>query len=132
MIPLTLSMGGGRRNGKVPRGLKFGIQGLLIKILFLHFSMKFILFWCKYANLKVCPRGSTAIDMFSILEMSEIAPMGGRGASFFQKCHKLKIVWNFRWGGGGSSLFGNFSQIFNFFLFCDGSPNLTNLNIREI
>ena len=43
----------------------------------------------------------------------------------FQKYLKFKKVWNFRWGGWGrgSSLFGNFSQIFPFF-FYDGSPKM--------
>ena len=61
---------------------------------------------------------------FAILplkEMSEIQKCPNLirgGGSFFQKCLKFKKVWNFRWGGWGrgSSLFGNFSQIFPFFL----------------
>ena len=46
---------------------------------------------------------------------------GGGGGSNFQKCLKFKKVWNFRWGGG-SSLFGNFSQILAF-------PNVTCSNL---
>ena len=113
---------------------------------------------CKYAFSDVYPRGSAAIDMFWISNISEFGPRGG-GSEFFNKfwnsksselteglgCHRYVLnfkhfwIWsegggseffNNFWNsksselseGGGSSLIGNFSQIFSFF-FSDASPN---------
>ena len=67
---------------------------------------KFNLFWCKFANIDVCAGGSTAIKIFSISIMSEIA--------FF------KNVWNSKksdFSDGGRGGVRNFSQIHSFFLF---------------
>ena len=67
----------------------------------------FLMQICQFRCLSL---GSTAIQMFSISKMSNIAPRGG--VSFFQKCLKFKKVWNIRWGGGVKpnwEFFPNFS-----------------------
>ena len=83
----------------------------------LLFTMKFVLFWCKYANLDVCPGGSAAIKMFSISKMPEFnqmrdqhlskiseiqnclnCPMGERGERSLIKVKKqVDFEIHFRW-----------------------------------
>ena len=57
--------------------------------------------------------------MFSISNFSEFGPRGG--GQNFSIISEIQNILNYPRGAGGSSLIGNFSQIFPFF-FSDGSP----------
>ena len=63
-------------------------------------------------------RGLAAVNIVSISNISEFSPRGG--GQNFSIISDIQKVLNYP-GGRGSSLIGNFSQIFPFF-FSDGSP----------
>ena len=70
---------------------------------------------CQYMFLDVCPKGSPAVNMFSISKMSEIDPRE-RGAQHFSNVSEIQNFNIFQVGRGVSSQIGNFSRIFLFFL----------------
>ena len=84
---------------------------------FWPFWMKFGLFQCKYAIWYARPGGQPPSKCSQIQKCLNL--IWGGGVGIFQKVLKFKKFWIIR--GGGSSLIGNFSQIFPFF-FSDGSP----------
>ena len=73
----------------------------------------------------ICPsRGVSRLQ--NVLKFKNVWIWSERGGRNFSKMSEIQKVWNFWWGGGESSLFGNFPQIFLFFY--DGSPN-TSLTV---
>ena len=59
---------------------------------------------CKYAFLDVYPRGSAAVNMFSISNFSEFGPRGG-GRNFSIISEIQKVLNYPRGGGGGKDFF---------------------------
>ena len=73
----------------------------------LLFPMKFILFWCKYANLDVFPRGQPPSKCSQLQKCLKSLWWGGQ---LFSKMSEIKKCLKYPMEGGGLSVIGNFPQ----------------------